>query len=86
MLGLEKKLYIVNFSLKLGKIYGLVEPLNYMEPGEIYEKYIYIDIFMARVVGQAYWEINSKKVKFIKPNLLLILGFAGREGRNLDPT
>ena len=28
-------MYIVNFSLKLEKIYGLVEPLNYMEPGKI---------------------------------------------------
>ena len=34
-----KKLKIMNFSLKLGKINGLVEPLNYMEPGEIYEKW-----------------------------------------------
>ena len=74
----------MNFSLKLRKINGLVEPLNYMEPGEIYEKNIYF--FMARMVGQAYWEINSNRVKFLKPNLLLILGFAGREGRTLDPT
>ena len=36
-----EKLNIMNFSLKLGKINGLIEPLNYMEPGEIYEKKIY---------------------------------------------
>ena len=33
-----KKLKIMNFSLKLGKVNGLVELLNYMEPGGIYEK------------------------------------------------
>ena len=33
-----EKLKIMNFSLKLGKINGLVEPLNYMEPGGIYEE------------------------------------------------
>ena len=64
MPGLEK-LNIMNFSLKLGKINGLVERLNYMEAGEIYEKK---NIFMARVIGQVYWEIISNRVKFLKPN------------------
>ena len=81
----SKNLNIRNFSLILGKINGLVEPLNYMELGEIYEN-IYIYILMAGVIGQVYWEINSERVKFLKPNLLLILGIERREGRSLDPT
>ena len=73
-----EKLNIMNFFLKLGKINGLVEPLNYMEPGEIYEK----KNFMERVIGQ----VNSKRVKFLKPNLRVDPGVARREGRSLDTT
>ena len=77
-----EKLKFMNFSLKLGKINGLVEPLNYMELGGILER----KKNLAKVIEQVNWEINSKMVEFPKPNLFVDLGLEGRDGGNLDPT
>ena len=74
----------MNFSLIFGKVNGLVEPLNYMEPGGIFERRK--KNFLARVIGKVNWEINSKRVEFLKPNLFVDPGVMGREGRSLDPT
>jgi len=55
----------VNFSLKLEKINGLVEPLNYMEPGEIYEKKIHGKSDWVSLLGNLFEEGKIPKAQLV---------------------